>query len=348
VENVTIHFCLQTLLKKAKRLFDTSGQAFEELTMKKFVCAFAVALLGFQSNSEAQNNLTNGLNAFFPFSGNANDSTGNGHNAAVNNASLATDRFGNANQAYSFNGSSSWLQTTNYWPVLGTNEVSVSCWINYQGGTPQPYAESTMVSWGGDSVTFGSRIEFRLTDGGNGNIAMCIDGGGNASVAKCSIQPNQWTHLTFTKPINGGLNNCSFYVNGRLVPTTQQSDNAYTFNIVQQNTFCIGRGQLNSGIRFFNGLIDDVRIYNRALNTNEVAQIYAAEAPTYLNIKKAIYLDSFTLKLGTNYQLQASSDLNTWTNVGDSFTATNYYWVTTNYWNVDNWNQLYFRLKTLP
>ena len=47
---------------------------------------------------------TNGLVAWWPFTGNANDLSGNGNNGTVNNATLTTDRYGNSNCAYSFNG----------------------------------------------------------------------------------------------------------------------------------------------------------------------------------------------------------------------------------------------------
>jgi len=49
---------------------------------------------------------TNGLIAYYAFSGNANDQSGNSNNGTVTNATLTSDRFGNANSAYSFNGSS--------------------------------------------------------------------------------------------------------------------------------------------------------------------------------------------------------------------------------------------------
>jgi hypothetical protein len=45
---------------------------------------------------------TNGLVAYWPFSGNANDLSGNANNGTVSGATLTTDRFGNTNSAYSF------------------------------------------------------------------------------------------------------------------------------------------------------------------------------------------------------------------------------------------------------
>ena len=49
-------------------------------------------------------NLQQGLVAYYPFNGNANDESGNGNNGTVNGATLASDRFGNVGSAYSFDG----------------------------------------------------------------------------------------------------------------------------------------------------------------------------------------------------------------------------------------------------
>ena len=120
-----------------------------------------------------------------------------------------------------------------------------------------------------------------------------------------------------------------------------QTPSTYTTTPKTPTDFTIGS---QNGLRFFNGLIDDVRIYNRALSSNEVSQLHSIEAG-YLTIHKAVYLDSGMLSLGTNYQLQVSSDLLNWTNQGAPFTATDSYWRPTNYWDVENWGTLFFRLK---
>lgn len=44
---------------------------------------------------------TNGLVAYYPFNGNANDESGNGHNGSVTGATLITDRLGQASSAFS-------------------------------------------------------------------------------------------------------------------------------------------------------------------------------------------------------------------------------------------------------
>ena len=52
---------------------------------------------------------TNGLLAYYPFNGNANDASINGYNGTVTGATLTTDRLGNANKAYSFDAVSSYI-----------------------------------------------------------------------------------------------------------------------------------------------------------------------------------------------------------------------------------------------
>jgi hypothetical protein len=107
-----------------------------------------------------------------------------------------------------------------------------------------------------------------------------------------------------------------------------------------------GRG---SGF-WFNGIIDDTRIYSRALPINEVQQLYAIESGPRVDLIKAVKPSFSNLTLTTNYQLQVSGDLKTWTNYGAAFTATNTSMVLSGcgYFDVDNWGQLFFRVQSVP
>ena len=68
----------------------------------------------------------------------------------------------------------------------------------------------------------------------------------------------------------------------------------------------------------------------------------------YLNLLKAVKPSFSNLLMGTNYQMQVSSDLVNWTNQGSAFTATNTSMVYPQYWDVENWGQLFFRVQTAP
>ena len=79
----------------------------------------------------ARGDLTNGLVAYYPFNGNADDTSGNGNNGTVIAAVLTTDRLGNANSAYAFNGSTSLITVPDAPSLRVTNDITVSCWVNF-------------------------------------------------------------------------------------------------------------------------------------------------------------------------------------------------------------------------
>lgn len=72
---------------------------------------------------------SNGLVAYFPFDGDADDKTLNANNGTVNGATLTNDRFSYAECAYYFDGVSNTITgNTNNWP-LGNSSRTISIWV---------------------------------------------------------------------------------------------------------------------------------------------------------------------------------------------------------------------------
>jgi hypothetical protein len=90
-------------------------------------------LLFVSGNVVAQVNLNQGLMAYYPFSGNANDVSGNNNNPVFNNATLTADRFGNPNSAYSFNGTSNYMRIPNSATLNYNTQMSVTAWVKVAG-----------------------------------------------------------------------------------------------------------------------------------------------------------------------------------------------------------------------
>ena len=65
---------------------------------------FVIFVISFVFLAQASADLNDGLIAYYPFNGNANDESGNGNDGTVNGATLTNDRFGNEDSAYSFDG----------------------------------------------------------------------------------------------------------------------------------------------------------------------------------------------------------------------------------------------------
>jgi hypothetical protein len=84
--------------------------------MRKLIL-FIIAYVLFGINIKAQIDLNNGLVAYYPFNGNANDESGNGKNGTVSGAVLTSDRFGNLISAYIFDGTNDYISANPVLPI---------------------------------------------------------------------------------------------------------------------------------------------------------------------------------------------------------------------------------------
>ena len=294
------------------------------------VILFAVGIF-IAAACHAQSSLTNGLVAYYPFAGNANDATGNGNNGTNYGATLTTNRFGMSNSAYYFNGSS----YIGFGSVISNYAVmTISAW--FQNTNFAANKENGIVMKKRQDGGIGARLGIfgTLGDAGFNDTANNI-----VVFSSSSIKSNLWHQAVFVNDSS----NIVLYLDGILAGQTPTPYNLKASGAISGMPMIVGNDP-SGGNRFFTGAIDDVRIYNRAMPSNEVAQLYANESGITVNINKAIFLASDSLNVGLNYQVQASSDLINWTNQGSVFTATSASWQSTNYWPVANWNQIFFRV----
>ncbi len=231
---------------------------------------FLILLSGVYVVVHSQVNLGQGLIAYYPFNGNANDISGNGNNGIpLNGIQPASDRFGAANSAYYFDGVNDYIRIP-YAPGMNpSNAISVALYFTSEQSSVQ-----TLV--GKISYTDGIGTQFQVAmnfnpypgvlfglnppaTGCNGQITL----NSNYVNTGSTIPQNQWHCLVAT--FENGIQ--KIYLDGVLM----QTDNT-GFNVLNQCT--------NSDIQigswwsfdpqWFKGKIDDVRIYNRALNVAEV------------------------------------------------------------------------------
>ena len=263
----------------------------------------------------AQSWLTNGLVHYYPFNNNANDMAG-ANNGAVSFATLSTDRFGRPNSCYSFDGVSSFID-------FGTNlnlgnpygAWTISVWF-LTLGDGHVFTDYEGTSSGGDSI-FAAAIAIDsnpihspahyLAVGSRHDPP--INGDYSIYCSQNTIADNRWHSVAYEMD---GLGSCYVFVDGQPVQTLYYMPQ---LSYIENPHWRAGGGVLFAGQRqYFTGLIDDVRIYNRALSTNEVQQLYAYRYGPVVTLLKAVKPSFTGLLLGTNYQLQVSADLNTWTN----------------------------------
>jgi len=201
--------------------------------------------------------------ANYPFSGNADDETVYNNNAQVKGAQLADDRFGIANRAYAFDGVSDEITAANS-PQLNSDYTSVSFWININElpGT----SEAFLLSFGG----WQERWKISLpphgkpvwTTNNSSGISDMDSGAGN------ELPVGVWKHVVM---IHDGTKDL-IYFDGVQVA---EKNVAGTMN---STTYDLGMGyNVVDGGNFFNGSLDEVQIYDRALSAAEVAALYALQ-----------------------------------------------------------------------
>mgnify|MGYP000856692540 FL=1 len=105
-------------------------------TLQKSILSVLFLLFFNFSGVIAQVNLNQGLVAYYPFSGNANDMSINGNNPSLNTAVLTADRLGNPNSAYRFNGTNSQIVIPNsnsLNSMINQNQISLCAWVRPLG-----------------------------------------------------------------------------------------------------------------------------------------------------------------------------------------------------------------------
>jgi len=208
--------------------------------------------------------------AFYPFSGNANDLSGMNNHGTVNGADLAANRFGDMNSAYYFNGTSDNIRVPVSASLNFTDAITVSFWMNaaelYSSRESYPISHGNWENRWKVSIIPDKRIRWtvKTTDG-----IKDLDSKVNAAI-------NTWYHVV---ALYDG-SNFEIFVNGALDNHTSFSGSILTTNI----DLMIGQVLPNVSQYNFKGVIDDVRIYDYALSTEEIAQVFGETSAIHSEI----------------------------------------------------------------
>ena len=198
--------------------------------------------------------LESGLIAYYPFNGNANDESGNGNDGTITGATLVEDRFGNSDAAYRIDDKGDVIDT----PDFTSNEITVSLWYDHH---------ETLGYWNTLLGHDEGGYHHLLINPDNEEIGFYSYSIWNSSGYKIIANTNYY--ITLTK----SGSNSKIYIDGLLVFSHDNSfeNNTYPLSRIGNNGGS-GRGQGALGV------IDDVRIYDRALSEVEVAALYELES----------------------------------------------------------------------
>jgi fibronectin type 3 domain-containing protein len=200
----------------------------------------------------------------------ANDSSGNGNNGTVSGAAWSSA--GKVNGCLNFNGINNYVQVGN----AISNDFSIAFWVKTtQSGSSGQW-------WQGAGLVDGY-VAAGVNDFGtslsNGKLAFGTGNPDTTILSTTPINDGVWHQCVATRQQSSGA--LAVYVDGNLQATGAGGTNSLTAPAY------LRFGSLQTGTGFFSGSLDDIKIYNRALGSNEVTALYGdsasrASAPTNL------------------------------------------------------------------
>jgi gliding motility-associated-like protein len=212
---------------------------------------------------------TNGLVGCYPFSGTANDYSGHGNNGTVYNASLTIDRFNRNNNAYSFNGSGSYISLSPVNSFLLGN-FTYSVWVKVSS-YPSSNSSSCIISIGSNSGE--QTLSLYNNYGNNKGFGFSSSSGfGPPATWHYGSLPslNTWYHIAVTR----SNTEIRFYINGIFAGNTNFNNSQASYGSIGQKRAIIGARYDHNFNYYFEGVVDDIHIYNRVLSASEISLLY--------------------------------------------------------------------------
>lgn len=185
------------------------------------------------------------------------DTSGNNNNGTSVNTSQVLGQFANARR---FNGTSSYIEIGNSASLNPTTEITIETWIKWNINPASGAQWAQIINKNVDNQY---QIQHNYN---NSAFEFAIRTNVNRRYVLGTTVPQQgvWYHVVGT--YNGS--SMRIYVNGNLENTISLT------GTIQSSTTPLRIGSRTSGDRFFNGDIDEVAIYNRALTGTEISSRY--------------------------------------------------------------------------
>lgn len=256
---------------------------------------------------------TSGLVAAYSFNegsgSTVTDLSGNGLNGTIVGSTWTTQ--GKYSNALSFNGTSSYVDLGNPSTLQLTGSMTIEAWVK---AAANPADDGQIVAKSDSS----SGWQFKTTpDSGPEmfGVALLNSSGARAKIFSKTVRSlNTWYHVAGVYDVSAKTLN--IYVNGVLDSGTAQGT-VFSANVNPSVNVNIGR---RTGGFYFNGVIDEVRIYNRALSQSEIQNDMATPLGT-------LAVDSQPPTAPSNLTAAAngaSANLN-WTTSSDNIGVTKYF-----------------------
>ena len=221
------------------------------------------------------NDLNSGLVAYYPFNGNANDTSESANaNDGIEFGEISYEA-GKIEEAASFNGINDYITIGYNDDITSTNKISISAWIKINN-IPSNKVAIISGHYGNNN---GYDDPFYLGIESDGSIKFSVEHSnqdGSSIVSNSQISTKQWFHVVAIYDYSLSANNQKLFIN-----STQESYADFNKTLSPySHDISIGAEITHySPIQRYviDGLIDEVRIYNRALSESEIQELYTEQ-----------------------------------------------------------------------
>jgi hypothetical protein len=216
---------------------------------------------------------TTDLEAHWKLDGNADDASGNErHGVLYGGPAWTTER--SVDGALQLDGLDDFVDFPGYTGISGGASRTSSAWIKTTATQP-----GQIVSWGSSAV--GQKWMFRVESDGSLGVGVW---GGYIKTTTQLINDGNWHHVAAVLADDGSpdVSEIQLYIDGVLEMNPYISNSQAVATTDGQNVI-IGAVLDTNGISYtghFEGFIDDVRVYSRALSPSEIQQVMNDDLPT--------------------------------------------------------------------
>lgn len=207
---------------------------------------------------------TEGLIAYYPFNGNAENHVESDITETFQSATYDTDRFNDESSSAKFANNKNFVVDIKNAGIRTTEEFSVSFWFNAESLSSSYNNLLNIYSTVGCG-NFNTEIAFEANNTKKLNTATGVHCGSRENIAINNVSKNKWHHYSLV--MKNGKRFVHF--DGKLVSTDIIKSEILPDQTIEKFYFS---GRHSS--QYFDGLLDDIRIYNRALDESEVTEVY--------------------------------------------------------------------------
>jgi len=255
--------------------------------MKNFAAVLFV-LLSLNAFSQIPDYVpTDGLVAWYPFDGNANDESGNGNDGVVYGAELTIDRLGLENSAFTFDGYTHHVGIDDQ-PQMLPSQISLSAWVNI----PSDYTGGNAVGRVIRSRFFGYTLTFLETS--QSMVFELFTSSSSStlvSTADVAVNDDNWHHFVGT--FDGQT--ARLFMDGTQVDAQETAGSSIYYASDGLVVFAKDGNNQHPSTAHYQGDIDDVGFWNRALTESEITLLYSWVPPSGCIDELACNFDSLAV-----------------------------------------------------